>query len=376
LASSVITLVLLVAINGAVQLNRRYFDVLSSGGNGIEEDLYKVQACESLGRIPDVLFLGSSRAENGEDAPVVDASVRQNFGRQILSCNLGMSGSTFETDYYAFKRMIEDGYVPRLMVENLFEFNINANAGADTYGPALNHTLWLADASDAWTLRAHWGSGPQAVVNLANFVAQKAVPLYGDRIGLYKMLCGSINLGPCGESVTGVSWACRTCYLHDADHGWHPLTDRSLALQTPDEQHSLASELAYFRSVYLPNFKIIAGLPPFLARLVELAQAHHVQVALVVSPLHQFYRDLLPHSDWTAIMTYWRSFARTFGVSFFDASQAIGYTDGDFRDPHHLTVSGAQRFSEWMATTFVGPMLMATSATSDHPSARGAKRRV
>lgn len=373
--SSAITLFLLVAINVGLQLNRRYFDILSSGGYGVEEDLFKVQACESLGRVPDVLFLGSSRAENGEDAPVVDTVVQQQFGQKSLSCNLGMSGSTFETDYYAFKRMIEDGYAPRLMVENLFEFNINANGGVDTYGPALNHTIWLADASDAWALRTHWGSGPRGMLNLADYVAQETIPLYGDRIGIYKTLCGPINVGPCGAPLTGVSWACRTCYLHDPNHGWHPLTDQSLALKTPAEQQSLANELTYFRTVYLQRFQIITGWPPYLTKLVALAQAHHIQVALVVSPMHQLYRDLLPQSDWDAIMAYWRAFAQTYGVSFYDASQATGYTDGDFRDPHHLTVPGAERFSAWMAITFVGPMLMASSAASERPKlTRGASR--
>jgi hypothetical protein len=356
-ATAAVTLLLLVLANAAVQVHRRFFDVLSSGGMGNEYDLLKVQECESLGRTPDVLLVGSSRAENGEAAPVVDQTLTDSTGARVLTCNIGMSGSTFESDYFAFKRMVKDGYVPRLVVENAFEYNINANGGADSYYPAIHHATWLADASDVGAFRVPTSGHPDDWAGGADFLAQKLIPIYGDRVGLLKAMCQQVQWGPCGERMEGVSWANRFFYLHDPYLGWHPLTDRNMAEQTADERQSIASELAFFRANYVQNFQLLHGPPEYLSKLVSLAHAYHVQVALVVTPLHTLYRELLSPAQWQAIMAYWRTFSGENGVAFFDESQAAGYTDADFRDPHHLAATGAEKFARWMALNVVAPAL-------------------
>lgn len=361
--TAAVTLLLLLLVNVVVQVNRRFFDVLSSGGMGNEYDLLKVQECESLGRAPDVLLVGSSRAENGEAAPVVDQTLIHSMGARVLTCNIGMSGSTFESDYFALKRMIEDGSVPRLVIENAFEFNINANGGADAYYPAIHHATWLADTSDAEAFRTATAGQPDWPGS-ANFLAQKLIPIYGDRVGLLKAICQQVQWGPCGEPEEGVSWANRFFYLHDPYRGWHPLTDRNMSEQTADEQQNIASELAYFRTNYVQRFQLLRGHPEYLRKLVSLAHAYHVRVALVVTPLHQLYRALLSPAQWQAIMAYWQTFSNENSVSFYDESQATGYADADFRDPHHLAARGAEKFARWMALHVVAPELGLQTAGS------------
>lgn len=350
------TLLILVLANVAIQVNRRFFDVLSSGGTGTGYDLLKVQECESLGRTPDVLLMGSSRAENGGAAPVVSQTLNQLNGGNVLTCNIGMSGSTFESDYFALKRMIEDGFVPKLVIENAFEYNINANGGADSYYAAIHHATWLADASDAGAFRVSSSGQPSQLASL-DFLAQKLIPMYGDRVGLLKAICQNAQLGPCGERVEGISWAERFQYLHDPYLGWHPLTDRNMAEQTADERQSITNELEFFRTSYLQRFQLMKGQPEYLSKLVALAHAHNVKVAMVVSPLHHLYRDLLTSQQWQAIMEYWQTFANENDVAFYDQSTATGYTDADFRDPHHLAVTGAEKFARWMALYVVAPEL-------------------
>lgn len=364
-----VTLLVLVLPNVAIQLNRRYFDVLSSGGGGNEYDLLKVQECESLGRTPDVLLMGSSRAENGGAAPVVSQTLDQG-GEKVLTCNIGMSGSTFVSDYFALKRMIEDGFVPKLVVENAFEYNINANGGADSYYPAIHHATWLADVTDVGAFRVATSGQPTWVASL-DFLAQKLVPLYGDRVGVLKALCQNVKAGPCGEPVEGISWADRSEYLHDPYLGWHPLTDRNMAEQTADERQNIANELEFFRTNYLYRFQLMKGPPEYLSKLVALAHAHNVKVAMVVSPLHQLYRNLLTTQQWQAIMAYWQTFASGNDVAFYDQSAAAGYTDADFRDPHHLAATGAEKFARWMALHVVAPELGLGIDTAQASIARG-----
>ncbi len=348
---------LFVIANLGVQLNRRYFDVLSSGGYGLEADLAKIHECESFGRAPDVLYMGSSRAEDGVDPGLIDAMVGVQTGRNVLGCNIAMSGSTFTSDYFAFKRMVEDGYAPKMIVENLFEFNINANAFVDGYAPAAYHDTWLADLSDTPALMRQY-SGWHARLGLSDFVVGKLIPLYGDRYGILKALCQGSSIGPCTTALPGVSWNDRDYYTRNPMLGWRPINDVTLADKlTPAQQQALAAEIAMFRRDYLPNFQLIGTDPPYLTKIVQLAQQHHVKVELVVSPLHQMYRDLLTSRQWTAIMAYWQSFAQRHGAGFYDQHLAVGYTDADFNDPHHLSIAGADKFSAWLAQNVVEPGL-------------------
>ena len=136
-----------------------------------------------------------------------------------------------------------------------------------------------------------------------------------------------------------------------------------MAEQTADERQTIANELEFFRTNYLQRFQLMKGTPEYLSKLVALAHAHNVKVAMVVSPLHQLYRNLLTPPQWQAIMAYWQTFANENDVALYNQSAATGYTDADFRDPHHLAVTGAEKFARWMALNVVAPELGLATAT-------------
>jgi hypothetical protein len=359
LASASVTLALLVALNVLLALPalRRPLDVRSDGLWGYQ----RLQTCESLGRAPDVLFLGSSRALYSADAHQADDTMRA-LGHPTLSCNLGRMGASFANDYYTFKRFIEDGYTPKLLVENLWENNLNINAHPpeDIQGTNLSQEMRMADLSDLPDLRAHFGT--EGLPALPDFVADKALPLYGERIGLLRALCGSYTAGPCAANTD--EWDPQTLkvYRRADDRGWTAMAGYSLA-NVPAQK--LATQYRTLWASILPGtrgFRIGGQQPDYLARMIALARAHGVRIALVVSPVAPIYLKFFDHpSDWQTIMAYWRSFSTAHGVPFFDQSLAPGYTLADFQDPHHLTASGAVKFSTWMARAIVVPVLRAPS---------------
>lgn len=148
LIASCLALIALVLVNVKIASNRRYYDMLSAPTDG----LARIHICESLGRVPEVLFMGSSRTLHGIDAPLMDRLLKQQLGRSVLTCNSGDFSSTFQHDYYMLKRYIEDGFVPKLIVENLLESNLTYVA--DYPGPVsiipTADLPWLGDASDVW----------------------------------------------------------------------------------------------------------------------------------------------------------------------------------------------------------------------------------
>lgn len=355
LASAAVTLALLVALNLLLALPalRRPLDVRSDGLWGYQ----RLQTCESLGRAPDVLFLGSSRTLYSADAHQVDDAMRA-LGHPTLSCNLGRMGASFANDYYTFKRLVEDGYTPKLLVENLWENNLNINAHPpeDVQGTNLAQEMRLADVSDLPDLRAHFGT--EGLPSLPDFVADKALPLYGERIGLLRTLCGSQTTGPCAANTNQWDPQTLAVYRRADDRGWTAMAGYSLA-NVPAQQ--LATQYRTLYASILPGtkgFRIGGQQPDYLARMIALARAHGVRVALVVSPVTPIYLKFFDHpSDWQTIIAYWRTFAKAHGVPFFDQSLAPGYSLADFQDPHHLTASGAVKFSTWMARAIVAPAL-------------------
>src|SRR5258706_8930425 len=120
IASTCLTLLLLLAANLAIATNGRYWDAQSDGFWGLR----RIAQCESLGSVPDVLYIGSSRTLYGGRPAQGDTLVRRQNGQPILSCNIGMLRSTIQPDYYTLKRVIEDGYPPKLLGEELWGGNL------------------------------------------------------------------------------------------------------------------------------------------------------------------------------------------------------------------------------------------------------------
>jgi hypothetical protein len=194
LRSVLVALALILVMNLGVQANRRAFDIQSDTHWGLR----RIQTCESLGRAPDVLFLGSSRTVYTSDAALVDRIVQERTGKRSLSCNAGILGSTLEQDYYTFKRLVEDGFAPRLVVENLWEYNLNINANptADAEDAALEQIQALADLGDVPALAQRSGAWWRDAPGALDFAAQKLIPLYGDRVGLLRAACGDLQRPP------------------------------------------------------------------------------------------------------------------------------------------------------------------------------------
>lgn len=354
------TLVLLLQINIVLQANRRYWDVQSDGYGA----LTRVERCESLPKRPNVLYLGSSRAVYGVNPKLIDAQVSTSFGRATEGCNAAAFGSTFEEDYYTLKRFISDGYIPKLVVENLWEFNLNVNSPDPADHQALNYArvTTLADMMDAPTVAADHASGMRAVGDAADMIASRAIPLYGDRIGLYTALCHGSHIGPCGAQLPGVD----PQELHDyqtSDPQGFIAFGKTMQTGTQAERDDLIAHLRQLYQLSNYHFKIGGHQPGYLRQLIELARAHGIQIVCVVSPMSQWYfKYAFQPGDWPTIAAYWHSFCGELHAQCYDLSHSPDFTDADFEDPHHLDTTGADKFSAWIAQNIVGPWAFAQQA--------------
>lgn len=368
---TLVALILFLLINIVVQIYRRPLVVLGDGFWALR----RVQACESLGQVPDVLYLGSSRTFFGVSPHTVDDTLAADGGKRIVSCNVGALGSNFEEDYYTLKRMVEDGFVPKAVVENLWEYNINLGASltaksnqaqniaeADTQPNNLAQIMNLADLADTTDLNLQFSHVTAPNLSQSEFLLRKLVPVYGARFGLLRLGCAGTKIGPCAASLPGMDDFSQMLYRSVDDRGWDADSLQTIADLTPAQQRD---HVAYFHGSQhdVQQFHIGGQQRPYLARLVALAKTHHIQVALVVSPVHPYFFSYFPHAtDWAMIMQYWQAFALAQNVPFYNESQPVGYHDWDFLDPIHLSAAGAVKFSAWLARKVVAPLLAVSAA--------------
>lgn len=362
--SSAVVIVLLVAVNLFVQADRSYFNMQSDGHGGLQ----RIARCERLGSSLDVLYLGSSRTVYGLDPHVVDETVQHQFGKHISSCNAGLMGSSFEQDYFVLKRFISDGKAPKMVVETLWEDNLNVGIAPTqpTLDPHLSQILELANLSDISQLQPHFGQGLASLPQSINFAAQKMIPAYGDRHGIFKTLCGSSRIGPCTADLSEVDPTTLQVYSRSDDRGWVPNRGWSLARIPAAALDAKYLQLYPYHNE-VGNFKIGGYQPAYLGMLIDLAQAHHIKIVMAATPLHPIYRKFYDHpTDPAEIAHYWSTVAQQHHIALFDETNAPGYVDADFVDPSHLDEAGAIKFSGWMASHAVGPAL------THAPSTRGA----
>lgn len=350
--SSLLVLLVAVIANLGMQVDRRSLDVASDTSWALR----RVARCESLGRVPDVLYIGSSRTVYAVDAALIDRLIRQRGGPGTLSCNAGVFGATFEEDYYTLKRFFEDGYVPKLVVETLWEFNLNdrARPPADGLPSALRRIQAVADLADLPALRPELDAQPAAAAapGAFDFALAKLLPMYGDREGLLQRVCIIRSFSQCAAHTLSVGSLDQRRYQSADRQGFVGVTDESLAMPYPGGPADWpAAERAYLAR-YNYDFHIGGTQPQWLARLIALAQSRQVPIVLITTPLHPLYFQyaLSGPGDWPAIIGYLRTFAAAHGVAFYDESQAAGYEDGDFWEPSHLNATGARKFSTWLAS--------------------------
>lgn len=362
LASLLVALGVFLVANVVVQFNRNYFDTLSDGF----ATMSRIQKCESLGRVPDVLFTGSSRVVYSVDPSLIDSQVQAATGKKIVSCNVATFGSAIDHDYYTLKRLIDDGYAPKVVVENAWEYPLNVMAAgssgnysaADKNSSLLLEAPWLATMGDFYDLRQRFRSGSNATLQFANFMLNRAVPVYGDRYGLLRLICNGTSVGPCTASLPGVDALSVQRYQSADAQGFVPLTGQSIADLTPAQKNRAThGEFSYGKN--LQNFTIGGNQVTYLHMFIELAQAHHIRVDLVTSPLNStYFAYLKPATDWkTIIVPFWKKIAAQYHIHYYDESHAAQFTDADFWDPEHLDIVGAEKFSSWLAQTIVAPAL-------------------
>lgn len=368
--STVVAVAIFLIVNVMVQFNRRNLDVLGDTFGG----LARVQRCESLGRTPDVLYLGSSRSVLGSNPFVADQAVKQSFNQNELSCNASAFNSTFAQDYYTLKRVIEDGAAPKMIVESLWEFNLNLHgyqysgahnvSDADIEDLPTHVILSMADSTDAplptyqyASLNKHFSSKLYQIAQNASFLANKFIPIWGARIGVFKWLCAGTSIGPCTAQFSGIDQVSAQAYDAADARGWVRENSEKFVAKVQKYRNDPMDAYRFYLTGQLYHFQIGGHQLEWLDKLIALAQAHHIKVALVNLPLHAYFRQHLTTQQWHQVLGTWQATAQKYHVPYYDLSASPDYSTIDFTDPAHMSHEGAIQYSAWLGANVIGPIL-------------------
>ncbi len=320
--------------------------------------LAQIARCERQSQTPDIVVLGSSRAQAGIAPPILDGEVSARLGQRIVTCDMAVTTSVPMQDYLMLRKLLADGVRPRFIVYATADYEFNSPV-AETNVPVRDNLEYLSTLGDLPALARSrvadpsagpWNGGSWYV----DFAATRLVRAYGDRLGIEIALCRlAPAFGPCPSLIPTPATAVRSTaapgntYPIDEAQGWYPLpeaTDRSL----------LNSRAQY--TAWLSHYQVSPDALDYLGKLVTLARDHHIGIVLVNTPILPRHLAFFPRvTDYLTYLDALYRFAAAHGVPFYDEGLGLMDDQADFADTNHLDYWGALAFTGWLGAHVVAP---------------------
>ncbi len=320
--------------------------------------LQQIAACEQQSATPDVVILGSSRAQAGIAPPVLAGELEARLGRRFIICDMAVTTSVPMEDYYMLRKLLDDGVRPRLIIYATADFAFNTPV-TETNVPVRDNLEYLAQLRDLPDIaRTHVADGTGSLFQSSSwyldFAAARLVRFYADRRGFEIALCKlKPDFGPCpgilpddAATVASPELPGRV-YPIDAREGWYPLPEATtLSLENSRWQYT----------TWLAHYQVAPDALDFLGRLVDLARANHAGIVLLNTPILPQHLAFFPQpSDYLHYLNALQQFAATHHVPFYDEGLGFDDAQGDFADTNHLNYWGALAFTGWLGVHVVLP---------------------
>ncbi len=351
---ALVTLVLLTLTNLALD---RFGGPISVEGDAWGA-LRQLAACERQGTTPDVVILGSSRAQAGIAPPILDAELAPRLGHRVITCDLAVTTSVPMEDFYLLRHLLDDGVHPRFLIYATADFAFNT-AVTEVNVPVRDNVQYVARLGDLADLtRTHIadGTGPpwDGASWYLNFAMARLVRPYADRRGFEVALCQmGPDFGPCPDimphyptAVASPETPLRT-YPIDAAEGWYPLPEATpLSLENSRWQYT----------DWLKHYAVAPDALDYLGRIVALTRANHMGMVLLNTPILPQHLAFFPQADdYLRYLDALHGFADAHGVPFYDEALGLDDDANDFADTNHLNYWGALAFTGWLTLHVVLP---------------------
>jgi hypothetical protein len=284
-----------------------------------------------------LVFLGSSRVEQGVRAGEMEAPLAQALGRPVAAVNFGKPAATLLRSLLYWKRLRRHGVRPDLLVVELMP-------------PLLHdgfHDLnegYLPTALLSWDdldLLDDYG-GPGRATARRDWWQARACPGYGLRRALVSKAFPELLPQPLRLVMSPMANDSGDALLREL-----PLTP---------ERHAEALRLTAAFTTILKEVRLGERKARALAELLASCREVGVPVALLVTPEGPMFRSMYPPGRWEALLARLEHTAAEAGAALINAHEWME-DEGDFRDSHHLTLPAAEHFSRRLAREALLPLL-------------------
>ncbi len=143
------------------------------------------------------------------------------------------------------------------------------------------------------------------------------------------------------------------------DRGWYRVPDDDRwGLSPSDAAGRIAIHHGFMRKDYM------ADNLETLERLIQLFQAHHVEVVLITTPVYRTYMAQMRMEMWQPAKAAYERIAGSYGIRYLNFLNDPRLQAADFEDADHLNADGAERFAQILDMS-VG------AVAAGHPAASG-----
>jgi hypothetical protein len=325
----------LAALDGVVAVQRERWRAYDP-----DDYLERVNGCR--GQVFDLVLVGGSTMSEGVDPAALAGLDWQ--GRPLTrTYNLGLPGATLSEIWEA----VEHGLVkpPRLLIYGITASDLNDDR-REPHGPrSLMSVRDVADWARYRPKTAEW-----AVRQFVEGRLEQVWQLYRYRNGIRLWAADQLEQllpGTCSETAATARFQRRYAAAMCAGNGFAP---------HEGFQHSCYAQLKTCVNLascfpYLHDFRIGEYLN-YLHRLLDWADAHHVEVVLVDMPVSGDLEERLYPQAFAGFRAALAEVERSRGVRVLHASrQVVGLEDANFADLIHLNASGTALLSGWLRKT-------------------------
>ncbi|MHC4713274.1 MAG: DUF1574 family protein [Planctomycetota bacterium] len=306
--------------------------------------LEKIEPYSALQRVPDVLYMGSSRIWTGV-IPSLVSEIAAADGLEIEGYNLGSSATTPVVHYKFLRDLVLPRGRPQLIILEVAAREFNRNNGRSE-----KPLFYLSRAGDVGAFLTQWPSFSEARALVLSNVFVSSRRFRDIRAWIQGKKDEAVDAGGT-EPVT----------LQHED-GWLEY------VYAPPVEWSEKRE--YWRKVYLEEVLIdyeIAGLPDYcFRRLLDLAAEKGIAVKLVNMPVTEEQMEFFSKGEYETYIEYLRAVAERYKVELIDYNTPDGRPPmAMFHDTHHLNTDGARFFSKAVAADVVIPFFASRNVVSE-----------
>jgi hypothetical protein len=289
-----------------------------------------------------VIFIGTSRTNNGFEAGRAQQVLSQELGRPAAVFNWGLAASGPGTHALHLRRLLADGHRPALLMlevhpATLADLPDGALESRFTNGEALEWNEFTSVGSYGFSREKLQESRREVVV----------APWYALRF----QLLGRIMPSAIPYYLRYDSGRCQD------PNGWTPL------LIPPIDEERRAAYVKRAESDYRPiltGMRFGAGPLRALHELLERCHAEQIPVLLVWMPEGPSFRSLYPAAVTHQVHDLLCELAVTYRCRVCEAREWL--LEDEFMDGHHILPERAGAFSERLDREAIGPLLRDSSS--------------